>query len=344
MSDSDQASRAGRSPADRGRQADPARRPGARRRRPASARTAAAPRLRRGLAAAVIMVVAGVLLLLVFHYLPMLGNVVAFQDYNPYAAALQACSSPWVGLGNFQALFADPAFWDAFAQHPVASPRSSWSSSSRCRSCWRCCCTAILSSRLRGFVQTVVYLPHFFSWVLVVTFFVQMLGGAGLLSQTCASTGSRRRNIMTNPDTFIVLVTAEAVWKDVGWGTSSSWPRWPPSTRTCTRRPRSTAPAAGGGCGTSPCPACAGHRAAADPAAGRRAVGRLRAVPAAARRGRPAGRRGARHLRLLPGVVTGDYGYGAAAGLFKGVVGLVLILAANKFAHPLGERGGVLAS
>jgi putative aldouronate transport system permease protein len=38
-------------------------------------------------------------------------------------------------------------------------------------------------------------------------------------------------------------------------------------------------------------------------------------------------------------ITTGNYGYGAAAGLFKAVVGLVLILAANRFAHALGERG-----
>ena len=48
---------------------------------------------------------------------------------------------------------------------------------------------SLLSSRLRGFVQTVVYLPHFFSWVLVVTFFVQMLGGAGLLAQDLREAG-----------------------------------------------------------------------------------------------------------------------------------------------------------
>ena len=51
--------------------------------------------------------------------------------------------------------------------------------------------TASCRRRLRGFVQTVVYLPHFFSWVLVVTFFVQMLGGAGLLAQSCARPGSQ---------------------------------------------------------------------------------------------------------------------------------------------------------
>ncbi len=68
-------------------------------------------------------------------------------------------------------------------------------------------------------MQSVVYLPHFFSWVLVVTFFVQMLGGAGLFADLMRDLGFQPWNIMTNPDTFILLVTAEAVWKDIGWGT-----------------------------------------------------------------------------------------------------------------------------
>ena len=167
------------------------------------------------------MVAPGFILLLVFHYLPVLGNVVAFQDYNPYYgdSALSALAgSPFIGVENFRILFADPAFWDAvvntlsitafqlvfFFPLPIVLALVLHS---------------VMSPRIRNFVQTVVYLPHFFSWVLVVTFFVQMLGGAGLLSQELRDAGITPPEIMSNPDTFIVLVTAEAVWKDVGWGT-----------------------------------------------------------------------------------------------------------------------------
>src|SRR5262245_35270708 len=56
------------------------------------------------------------LLLLVFHYIPTLGNVIAFQDYNPFEGsnAFEAfVKSEWIGFGNFETLFADPSFWDA---------------------------------------------------------------------------------------------------------------------------------------------------------------------------------------------------------------------------------------
>jgi putative aldouronate transport system permease protein len=289
-----------------------------------------------------VMVAPGALLLLVFHYLPMLGNVVAFQDYNPYLGdnSLQALvSSTWIGLENFEELFADPAFWDAFWNTlsitafqllfffplPIALA---------------IVLNSLLSSRLRGFVQTVVYLPHFFSWVLVVTFFVQMLGGAGLLSQELREAGINPPEIMSNPDTFIVLVTAEAVWKDLGWGTIVFL-------------------AALSAVDTNL------YEAAAVDGAGKwRRLWHI-TLPSL----RPVivlllilrlgdalsvgfeqfllqrdavGRQAAEVLDTFvyhQAIATGDYGFGAAAGLFKAAVGLTLILAANKVAHLLGERG-----
>lgn len=289
-----------------------------------------------------VMVAPGVLLLLVFHYLPVLGNVVAFQDYNPYLgdSALQAfLKSTWIGLGNFEVLFADPAFWDAvwntltitgfqlifFFPLPIVLALI---------------LNSILSSRLRGFVQTVVYLPHFFSWVLVVTFFVQMLGGAGLLSQELREAGISPPGIMSDPDTFIVLVTAEAVWKDVGWGTIVFL------AALATVDPNL-------------------YEASAVDGAGRWrrlwhiTLPNLRPVIVLLlilRLGdalsvgfeqfllqRDAvGRQAAEVLDTFvyhQAIITGDYGLGAAAGLFKAVVGLVLILLANRFAHVLGEQG-----
>ena len=164
-------------------------------------------------------------------------------------------------------LFADPAFWDAlrntlsitafqlvfFFPLPIVLA---------------ILLNSVLSGRLRAFIQGVVYLPHFFSWVLVVTFFVQMLGGAGLLAQELRQAGLEPWNIMTNPDTFIVLVTAEAVWKDVGWGTIVFLAALSAIDHEPVR--------GGGGRRRGPVAAAvahhaaraaAGHRAAADPAA-----------------------------------------------------------------------------
>ena len=282
------------------------------------------------------------LLLLVFHYAPTPGNLIAFQDYNPFLgdSALDAfLHSDWVGFANFSTLFADPAFWEALRNtlsitlfqlvfffpvpillalllHSVASPK------------WR------------SFIQNVIYLPHFFSWVLVITFFVQMLGGAGLLAQELRQHGLEPWNIITNPSTFIVLVTAEAVWKDVGWGSivflaalsaidpslyeaaavdgASRWRRlW-----------HITLP------GLRPVIILLGILRLGDALSvgfeqyllQRDAVGQQAAEVLDT-------------FVYYHAIVPQQWGVGAAAGLFKSVVGLVLILGANRLAHRLGEAG-----
>src|SRR5262245_56082949 len=72
-------------------------------------------RLRRDWAL-LVMVTPAAIVVLLFHYLPALGNVIAFQDYNPWAGdtPLEAfLGSEWIGFGNFEALFGSPAFWHA---------------------------------------------------------------------------------------------------------------------------------------------------------------------------------------------------------------------------------------
>ncbi|MEU4774354.1 ABC transporter permease subunit [Micromonospora sp. NPDC023644] len=281
-------------------------------------------------------------LLLVFHYLPTLGNVIAFQDYNPFVGddPVEAFwYSEWIGFGNFEALFGDPLFWDAvrntltitafqlvfFFPLPILLA---------------ILLNSLVSARVRGFVQSVVYLPHFFSWVLVVTFFVQMLGGAGLLAQEMREAGMRPFDVMTNPDTFIVLVTAEAVWKDIGWGAIVFL------AALAAIDPNLYEAAAADGAGRW-------RRLWHITLPGLRPVIVLLLIM---RLGdalsvgfeqfilqrEAVGREAAEVLDTFvyhQAISTQQWGLGAAAGLFKAVVGLVLILTANKVAHRLGEQG-----
>ncbi|RSM70762.1 polysaccharide ABC transporter ATP-binding protein [Actinoplanes sp. ATCC 53533] len=289
-----------------------------------------------------LMMAPAALLLLVFHYIPTLGNVVAFQDYDPFAGdnPLQAfLHSPFIGFGNFRALFGDPLFWDAlwntlsitafqlvfFFPLPILLA---------------ILFNSVLSGRLRAFIQTVVYLPHFFSWVLVVTIFVQMIGGAGLLSQQLRQAGFGGLDVMTNPDTFIFLITAEAVWKDAGWGMIIFLAAL--STIDSTLYEQSAVDGAG-----------RWRRLWHITLPGLRPVIVLLLI---LRLGEAlsvgfeqfllqrdaVGSQAAEVLDTFiyyQSIATGNYGYGTAAGLFKAALGLLLILAANKVAHMLGERG-----
>ncbi|WP_232792306.1 ABC transporter permease [Actinacidiphila yeochonensis] len=157
----------------------------------------------------------GLLYFVVFHYVPLLGYVVAFQDYQPY---LGYTHSAWVGLHNFSAAFAQPAFWSAtrntveialvqmvfYFPVPIALALLLHS---------------VTGDRVRRFVQSVVYLPHFIGWVIIVSIFQQVLGGAGLVPKALAGMGLPRYDMTTDPHAFPWLLTLELIWKDSGWGT-----------------------------------------------------------------------------------------------------------------------------
>ncbi len=110
--------------------------------------------------------------------------------------------SVWVGFANFSAAFSEPAFWTAtfntleialvqlvfFFPVPIALALL---------------LNSIASDRIRRFVQSVVYLPHFIGWVIIVSIFQQILGGAGVLPDFLGSMGlPPRYDMMSDPDAF----------------------------------------------------------------------------------------------------------------------------------------------
>ncbi|WP_405060097.1 ABC transporter permease subunit [Kribbella sp. NBC_01505] len=283
-----------------------------------------------------LMVSPVIVLLGVFHYFPTLGNVIAFQDYSPYAGIR---GSEWIGFANFARLFSEPEFWSAllntltitgfqlvfFFPIPIFLALL---------------LNSVLSVRVRTMIQGVAYLPHFFSWVLVVSLFQQMLGGSGLLAQTLRTHGHGAFDLMTNPDTFLLLVTSQAVWKDAGWGMIVFL------AALSTINPALYEAAAADGAnrwrrlwhitlpGLRPVIILLLILRLGDALS----VGFEQFILQRAAVGSEVSEVLDTYV-YYQGLLVGDFGYGAAAGLFKGVVGLVLILVANRFAHMMGEQG-----
>jgi putative aldouronate transport system permease protein len=283
-----------------------------------------------------LMTVPSIALLLVFNYAPLFGLATAFQDYDPLIGVWH---SQWVGFDQFRQLFHDSQFWDSlkntiylsFVQLILFFPIPI---------VLALLLNTVLSTRVRNFIQSVVYLPHFFSWVLTITVFQQMLGGAGLLNQYLRSHGMSTWDIMTNPHTFALLVTGQAVWKEAGWGIIVFLAALAGINREL-------------------------YEAAAADGAGR--WRRMWHITLPGMRGvivlmlvlrlgnalsvgfeqfliqRDAvGHSSADVLDTFSfyyGIATNNYSYGAAAGLFKSVISLLLIWGANKLAHAFGEDG-----
>ncbi|QCD54241.1 ABC transporter permease [Streptomyces hawaiiensis] len=283
-----------------------------------------------------IMTVPAVVLLLVFNYAPLVGLVTAFQYYDPLTGIW---NSEWAGLGQFQQLFQDAQFWGSlqntlylsfvqlilFFPVPIALALL---------------LNTVISERIRNVIQSVVYLPHFFSWVLAITIFQQMLGGAGVLNQFLRSHDIGAWNIMTDPDTFALLVTSQAVWKEAGWGIIVFL-----AALSAINTELYEAAAADG--------AGRWRRTWHITLPGLRGVIMLMLV---LRLGNAltvgfeqfliqrdaVGHETADVLDTFSfyyGIATGNYGYGAAAGLFKSVISLLLIWGANRLAHAFGEDG-----
>lgn len=282
------------------------------------------------------MAAPAVVLLLLFTYLPLLGSVVAFMDYAPF---LGFSGSPWVGLDNFTGLFQDNLFWDALANtfeitfiqlllyFPVPILLAVLFNS-------------IAMPMVKKFVQSVIYLPHFLSWVIIVALFQQILGGDGVVNRILATHGMHGVDIMSNPGTFQLLVTSQAIWKDAGWGTIIFL------AAIAAIDPQLYESAAMDGAG-------AWRRFWHVTLPGMRAIIVLLLI---LRLGdaltvgfeqillqRDAVGPGAAEVLdtyvYFNGVVDGNWGMATAAGLLKGVVSLLLVLAANKLAHRFGEEG-----
>lgn len=169
------------------------------------------------------LILPGVIYYCVFNYLPLIGNVIAFQDWSPFAAAKEGTIrgffvGPWIGWQNFRDMFTDPDFRIALTntvqieilQLVFAFPAPL---------ALALLLNSMVSEKMKRSMQTIVYLPHFLSWVIIISIWRQFFGGTGLVNEALHAMGGNSINIMFNPDLFKPLVVVQGIWKEIGWGT-----------------------------------------------------------------------------------------------------------------------------
>jgi len=162
-----------------------------------------------------LFIIPGALYFLIFQYLPLLGNVIAFQDYSPF---LGFTGSPWVGFANFSKLFTDSEFAVAL-RNTVVIELLQLLFSFPAPLILALILNSIISVRAKRAMQSIVYLPHFLSWVIFIALWEQVFGGAGFIDQLLRNQGLTPINIMSNPGFFKPLVVLQSMWKETGWGT-----------------------------------------------------------------------------------------------------------------------------
>ncbi len=155
-------------------------------------------------------------LLIVFNYVPMYGVVLAFKDFSPRAGIV---GSPWVGLKNFRALFADPYFFTVLG-NTLKISLLKFVCGFPVPIILALMLNEVRSSKFKRTVQTFSYLPYFISWVVVAGILINICSvEGGVVNQIIQFFGGKPINFFGNGKAFLVLVIISDIWKGAGWGT-----------------------------------------------------------------------------------------------------------------------------
>jgi putative aldouronate transport system permease protein len=161
-----------------------------------------------------LLILPAALLLFVFHYLPIYGIVISFQDFSPFKGVL---NSNWVGLKNFEHFLADSNFWRVFKntiiinllQIIIGFPIPVM---------FAIFLNELWSNRFKKVVQTVSYLPHFISWVVAASIITSALSpSSGLINKFLEGAfGIEPIYFLAKEEYFRLIIVISNVWKELG--------------------------------------------------------------------------------------------------------------------------------
>lgn len=162
-----------------------------------------------------LMLMPGLLWLILFKYLPMYGVVIAFKDYNIFKGIMD---SPWVGMKHFQDFFSYHRFWDLLKNTVVISAY---------KILFTFPFPVLLALMLnevgnklfKRSVQTVIYFPHFLSWVIVGGLVITLLSPDGLINAVLKLFGVTPEVWVAKSSHFRGILVVSEMWKESGWNT-----------------------------------------------------------------------------------------------------------------------------
>lgn len=162
-----------------------------------------------------LLLLPGLIYFLTFKIIPIFGNVIAFQEFNPFKGMW---ASDWVGFANFRRIFEDSevlrvlrnTLYISFMQIVFVFPAPILLA---------ILLNEVANERVKKFIQSIVYLPHFFSWVVIISISMIFLKPEGIINQVLQSFGYDWVSFMTKPHLFVPIVIVELIWKETGWST-----------------------------------------------------------------------------------------------------------------------------
>lgn len=166
-----------------------------------------------------LMILPGVLLLFVYSYTPMLGNIIAFNDFKVGLGIRGFFESPWVGLGHFERFFNNPDAVRAVA-NTVIIAFAKIVTMFIVPLLFALLLNEIRISAIKRSIQTMIYLPHFLSWVILAGIIRDIFSGEGLVNSTLNQLfGMEPYFWLGDKNLFPVLIVITNIWKEFGFST-----------------------------------------------------------------------------------------------------------------------------
>lgn len=160
------------------------------------------------------MLLPGIILVILFSYVPMFGIIMAFEDYIPAKGFFH---SKWIGLDNFKYMFSLPDSWTIFSNTVIIATLKIITGLV-VPIIFALLLNEITAKKIKKVVQTVVYLPHFLSWAVLGTIVLNIFAYDGPINQFIALFNIKPVMFMASNVWFRPVVIITNVWKEFGYG------------------------------------------------------------------------------------------------------------------------------
>lgn len=163
----------------------------------------------------ILMALPFIVWIIIFKYIPLWGWIMAFQNYKPGIAIF---SQKWVGLKNFIEMFQDPEFYQVM-RNTIAMSLMSLVFGFPLPIIFAILLNEIKGNVFKRTVQTISYLPHFVSWVIVASLISTMLSLDGVVNSILKALNLTNQPILFLAESryFWWIVTFSDIWKELGW-------------------------------------------------------------------------------------------------------------------------------
>lgn len=161
-----------------------------------------------------VIVIPVLIFYIVFHYKPMYGAIIAFKDYTP---ALGVSKSPWVGFANFTRFFKS-VYFGRLIKNTILLSVYNLIFGFPAPIILALLLNEVHNKKFKSLTQTVTYLPHFISLIVVTGMLTDFSMTTGLFNDIIKFFGGEASPLLQNPKLYRGIYVASSIWQEVGWG------------------------------------------------------------------------------------------------------------------------------